>query len=143
MNYLQQIDVWSIKHHPKWLVVFRTFLGLSLMAKGIQFIKNSADLEQLINQTSVTQNLSWLNAFIPWVHLFGGSMILAGLFTRLSVIAQLPILLGAIFFVNSKHSIFGESDLFFSIIVLLLLVFFLIEGSGPFSLDNGLRNNKK
>jgi len=71
-------------------------------------------------------------------------MLIAGLFTRLSVLLQVPVLFGAVFFVNSKGSIFaGESDLLFSVIVLLLLLFFLIEGGGPFSLDNALRNNKK
>lgn len=144
MNYLQQIDGWSIKHHPKWLVVLRVLLGLGLIVKGIQFIKNATVLEQMINQSSVSQNFSWLNTFIPWLHLFGGSMLIAGLFTRLSVLIQVPVLFGAVFFVNANNNIFsGESDFLFSIIVLLLLLFFLIEGGGPFSLDNALRRHKK
>jgi uncharacterized membrane protein YphA (DoxX/SURF4 family) len=144
MKYLHQIDVWSSKHHPKWLVTIRALLGLSLMVKGIQFIKNDAELEQLINQTSVSQNFLWLNTLIPWLHLLGGSMILAGLFTRLSVLLQIPILLGAVFFVNSKYSHLANGpDLTFSILVLLMLLFFLVEGGGIFSLDNGLRTNKK
>jgi putative oxidoreductase len=144
MNYLHQIDKWSINHHPSWFVVLRALLGLSLIIKGIQFIKNTSVLEQMINQTVISQNFSWLNTFIPFLHLFGGSMIMAGLFTRLSVLVQLPVLLGAVFFVNSRHNIFaGESDLFFSVVVLLLLVFFLVEGGGSFSLDNALRNQKR
>jgi len=144
MKYLHQIDVWSSKHHPKWLVTIRALLGLSLMVKGIQFIKNDAELEQLINQTSVSQNFLWLNTFIPWLHLLGGSMIVVGLFTRLSVLLQIPILLGAVFFVNSKYShLANGADLTFSILVLLMLFFFLVEGGGIFSLDNGLRTNKR
>ncbi len=144
MNYLHQIDKWSINHHPKWFVVLRALLGLSLVIKGIQFIKNTSVLEQMINQTVISQNFLWLNTFIPFLHLFGGSMIMAGLFTRLSVLVQLPVLLGAVFFVNARHNVFaGEPDLFFSIIVLVLLLFFLVEGGGSFSLDNALRNQKK
>lgn len=144
MKYLHQINEWSSKHHPKWFVVLRVFLGLSLIITGIRFIKNEVELEQLINQTAFSQSIAWLNTFIPWLHLIGGILILAGLFTRLSALLQIPVLLGAVFFVNAKHSIFsGESDLFFSIIVLLLLVVFLIEGGGLFSLDNALRNQKK
>ena len=144
MTYLQQINEWSIKHHPRWLVVLRTILGLCLILKGIQFIKDSAVLEQLISRAPVSGNILWLNIFIPWLHLFGGSMIIAGLFTRLSSALQLPILFGAVFFVNAKQSIFsGDSNLPFSIIVLLLLVLFFVEGGGPLSLDNAFRNQKK
>ena len=67
-------------------------------------------------------------------------MILAGLFTRLAVLLQIPILIGAVFFVNAKQGVFaGASDLLFSVIILVMLCFFLVEGGGPFSLDNALR----
>lgn len=144
MTYLQQLDQWSTKHHLRWFVVLRVLLGLSLIIKGIQFIKNTTVLEQMMQQSAVTENFLWLNTFVPWLHLLGGSMLLAGLFTRLSALAQIPILFGAVFFVNAKKGIFaGESDLLFSVIILLLLLFFLLEGGGPYSLDNGLRTSKK
>ena len=144
MDLLHQIKDWSSKHHPKWLVVLRVALGLSLFIKGLQFIKNSTVLEQLISQTTITQNASWLNSFIPWAHLFGGAMLLAGLFTRLAALLQIPILLGAVFFVNARQGIFaGASDLLFSIMILIMLFFFLVEGGGPFSLDNAFRKSAK
>jgi len=59
-----------------------------------------------------------------------------GLFTRIAVILQIPILIGAIIFVNTKSGVYsGESDLLFSVIVLVLLLFFLVEGGGPYSVD--------
>ena len=140
MHLLHQINDWSSRHHPKWLVVLRAALGFSLFIKGLQFIKNSTILEQLIAQSSITQSAAWLNSFIPWAHLFGGAMILAGLFTRLAVLLQIPILIGAVFFVNAKQGVFaGASDLLFSVIILVMLCFFLVEGGGSFSLDNALR----
>lgn len=144
MTYFQQLDQWSIRHHQRWFVVLRIGLGLSLIIKGIQFTKNAAVLEQLIQQTKMPGNFPWLNTFVPWLHLLGGSLLLAGLFTRLSALVQIPVLVGAVFFVNAKKGIItGESDLLFSVIVLLLLFFFLLEGGGPYSLDNGLRTPKK
>jgi uncharacterized membrane protein YphA (DoxX/SURF4 family) len=144
MTYLQQINQWSITHHPKWLVVLRTLLGLSLFLKGIQFLKDTAVLEQLISHSPVSQDMMWLNIFIPWLHLFGGSMIIAGLYTRLSAAIQIPVLIGAVFFVHARQAIFsGDSGQIFSVIVLFLLFIFLIEGGGPFSLDNALRSSKK
>lgn len=140
---MQQLNQWSIKHHPRWLVVLRVIPGLCLILKGIQFIRNTAVLEQLISQTAISPSLFWLTIFIPWLHLLGGSMIIAGLFTRLSAALQIPILFGAVFFVNSKQGIFsGESGLIFSILVLLMLLLFFVEGGGPLSLDNAFRNPK-
>jgi uncharacterized membrane protein YphA (DoxX/SURF4 family) len=138
------MNEWSSKHHPKWLVFLRVILGFCLFIKGIDFIQNSVLLSDTISQTSFIKNASWLTTLIPWLHLLGGAMIVAGLFTRLSCLVQIPILIGAIFFVNAKKGIFaGESDLMFSVIILILLVFFFIEGGGPLSLDDFLRNPKK
>lgn len=144
MSFLHQMNEWSSKHHPKWLVFLRVALGLCLFIKGIGFIQNSVLLSDSISQTLFIKNASWLTTLIPWLHLLGGAMILAGLFTRLWCLVQIPILIGAIIFVNAKRGIFaGESDLMFSVIILILLVFFFIEGGGPLSLDNFLRNPKK
>ena len=143
MNLLHQIDGWSVKHHPKWLVALRAALGFVLFIKGISFIKNSTLLPQLIGKSAIAEQTQWLSDFIPWAHLFGGCLIIIGLFTRLAVLLQIPILIGAVFFINANRGIFaGDSDLLFSIIILLLLIFFLVEGSGPFSLDNYFRKRK-
>lgn len=144
MSVLHQLNEWSSKHHPKWLVFLRVALGLCLFIKGIDFIQNSVLLSSTISQTSLITNAAWLTTLIPWLHLLGGFMIIMGLFTRLSVLAQIPILIGAIIFVNAKRGIFaGESDLLFSVIILILLIFFLIEGGGPLSLDSYFQNRKK
>jgi putative oxidoreductase len=144
MNIIHQMNEWSSRHHPKWLVVLRVLLGLCLFIKGIGFIQNSVLLSSLLAQTSFLQKASWLSDVIPWLHLLGGCMILAGLFTRFFTAVQIPILLGAIFFVNAKSGLFaGQSDLLFSIIILILLIFFFVEGGGPLSLDNYFRSSAK
>lgn len=141
MSLMHQMNDWSNKHHPQWLVVLRVVLGLCLFFKGFGFIQNSVELTSFFSETSYFQKAPWLNTVIPWVHLLGGSMIIVGLFTRLWTLTQIPILLGAIFFVNAKTGAFaGESDLMFPIIILVLLVLFFIEGGGPISLDNYFKN---
>ena len=53
---------------------------------------------------------------------------------------QLPFMLGAILFINSKKGFFGaETDLIYSLVLLVLLVVFVIEGSGPLSLSTFFR----
>lgn len=135
MNIAYQINQWSVKHHPKWLVVFRVALGLCLFLKGFGFIQNNVQLTGFFSATSYFGRATWINTVIPWIHLLGGTMIIAGLFTRLWTLVQIPILAGAIFFVN-RGVFAGESDIMFPIIILILLFFFFIEGSGPISLDN-------
>ncbi len=137
MSLLHQINEWGNKHHPKWLVAIRVVLGFCLFIKGFGFIRDQTLLSNLITQTAFSGQASWLATVIPWVHLLGGSLIIVGLLTRLSVLAQIPILIGAVFFVNVRLGLYATgSDLLFSIIILLLLIFFLIEGGGPISLDS-------
>jgi uncharacterized membrane protein YphA (DoxX/SURF4 family) len=138
------MNEWSSKHHPKWLVVLRAALGLCLFIKGVGFIQNNVNLADIVSQSALIQKASWLNTLIPWLHLLGGAMILVGLFTRFWCLVQIPILIGAIMFVYARQGLFaGESDLLFSVIVLILLAFFFVEGGGPLSLDSFLRNPSK
>ena len=142
MNLLHRIERQGDLHHPGWLVIVRVALGIGLFAKGISFISDTAQLQQLLAASHFTQSFPWLSYAITWLHLFGGFMIIIGLFTRIVVALQIPILLGAIIFINSGNGIFASgSELVLSIGVLLLLILFLVEGSGPVSLDRYFKNN--
>jgi len=139
---LQRVNDWSLRHQPQWLVIVRIVLGLCLLAKGITFIRNSTMLQEIFTNSSIPHGLWWMAYFIPWAHLFGGFMIVIGLFTRLAVLLQIPILIGAVIFVNTRSGVYsGQSDLLFSILVLALLIFFLIEGSGSYSVDRQVKNS--
>jgi putative oxidoreductase len=143
MSVLQQLDHWSSAHHPRWLIVVRVALGLCLFIKGISFISNITLIETLLKEDFPSSSL-WIAYAITWIHLFGGLMIVIGLLTRFAVLLQIPILIGAIIFVNARQSIFsGGSELLFSIIILLLLLLFLVEGGGPISLDDYFKKHPK
>ena len=61
-------------------------------------------------------------------------MLVLGMLTRFACLIQIPILLGAIIFVNSSEGLWQPfSELWLSILVLLLLFYFLIIGNGPWS----------
>jgi len=136
MGTLQQIHRWSLTHHPRWLVVLRAALGICLFFKGIFFLVNTATLEELVKGSLVANRTDWLVIFITWSHLLGGFLIIIGLLTRWAAVLNIPILMGAIIFINTQRDAFGAFELPFAFIVLLLLIFFLIEGGGPISLDN-------
>src|SRR6266568_4453142 len=136
MGTLQQIHRWSLAHHPRWLVVIRVALGLCLFVKGISFLVNTSTLEELVRGSLVANRADWIAIGIAWAHLLGGFLIIIGLFTRWAALLQIPILVGAIIFINTQRESFGGFELPFAVMVLLLLVFFLLEGGGPLSLDN-------
>jgi putative oxidoreductase len=136
MGTLQQINRWSLAHHPRWLVVLRVVLGICLFFKGIFFLANTSTLEELVRGSLVANRADWMVIFITWSHLLGGFLIIIGLLTRWAVLLQIPILMGAIIFINTQRDAFGAFELPFAFIILLLLILFLIEGGGPISLDN-------
>jgi putative oxidoreductase len=140
MGMLQQIEKWSATHHPRWLVFLRVALGISLTLKGYTFLYNRVSLENLLEQSGIEQYNSWLPYVITWLHLICGFFITIGLFTRFSALIMIPILVFAVFFINAPLGLFAPgSEFVFSLLVLLMLVFFLIEGGGQLSMDTALK----
>jgi uncharacterized membrane protein YphA (DoxX/SURF4 family) len=128
----------------RWMVIVRIGLGICLFVKGIQFVENNSIIRKVFSESLLLQNYYWLQMFIPWIHLLGGVFIIIGLFTRFAVLIQIPIVICAIIFVNTNKGIFeGEKNLFLSIVILILLIVFLIEGGGHLSWDKYLKNDRK
>lgn len=86
------IEKWSSKHHPKWLIALRLLLGISLFIKGFQFMQNDTLLTQLLTQSGIVPDSNWISNFIPWAHIFGGLLMFLGFFTRLTALTQIPVL---------------------------------------------------
>lgn len=143
MSLIHQIENWGTAHHPRWLVFLRVALGLCLFVKGVSFLSDSLHLQQLLEGSSL-QYYPWLPQFITWANLLGGVLIVMGLFTRIACVIQIPILLGAIIFIHLKRGMYsGDTDIVFTLIILLLLIIFFVEGSGKFSLDKYFKTDKQ
>ncbi len=135
----------SSLNQPSWLVVLRVALGAMLFIKGIAFISDSSRLEAILASSRLSSSFNPVFAdLIAWTHLIGGLFILTGLLTRLMTLVQIPILVGAVFFVNLPNlTINSSSELALSIIMLVLLIVFFVEGSGRFSADEYFRTYYK
>ena len=145
MNILYKVRNWGDIHHPKVLDIIRMLLGIMLFLKGVQFFNNAPYLRYLIIENKIIQQspdlIALLIGYVTYVHLVGGILVFVGLFTRLAALLQIPVVFGAVFFVNILSS-YVNSELWLSILVLALLFLFVIMGSGPFSLDRALLKSK-
>jgi len=143
MNTVQKIETWGDTHQAKWFSMLRIVLGLIIFFKGLVFIQNTGDLTAMMNNSAVSIYGFFLANYVALAHLVGGILITMGLITRLAILFQIPILLGAIIFVNAQRGFYSiHSELGFSIIVLALLLFFLVFGSGKFSVDEFMRTHE-
>ena len=136
MTLQHKIADWTAAHNPKWLAFFRVALGLSLLLKGFSFFNHSLQFHDLM-VSSFHMDQPWLDYAVIWINIIAGFLIVIGIFTRVASAVQIPIVLGAIIFVHAHEGIFAfESGLIFSLLVLLLLIVFVIEGDGPVSFMN-------
>jgi uncharacterized membrane protein YphA (DoxX/SURF4 family) len=144
MNFFQRLEKWGDAHHPKWLDAIRIVLGIFLFLKGLEFVNNMEALTNVINNSGFLGSISAgiLAHYVVFAHIVGGILIAFGLLTRLACLLQIPILLGAIIFINSSGGIFRpHAELWVSILTFLLLAFFFVEGSGPISIDEYMRKH--
>lgn len=130
---IKGLNKWANAHTYYPLDILRICLGVFLFMKGVTFIGNNRDFEDLIAPVSNFLGGMFTLHYVAFAHILGGIMIAFGLLTRWSLIAQLPILLGAI-----AINFFGVMD--FQNFVLatsstILSVFFIIYGSGKHSAD--------
>ena len=135
MNFLQRLEHWGDTHHPKWLDIVRIALGLFLCYKGIDFLTHMSTLAAMMKSASFSSFAYILGGqYVVFAHILGGILLAIGLFTRFAALIQIPILLGAVIFVRTNEEMLRPySQLFISILVLVLLIYFLIAGDGPWS----------
>ena len=136
MDILHRFEHWGDTHHPKGLDIIRIVLGIFLCYKGFDFLQNMSSITgPLSTKTSFGSfSIILLSHYVVFAHMVGGLLMVIGFLTRFACLIQIPVLLAAVILVNTKGDIMRPySELFLSIIVLLLLIYFLIVGNGPWS----------
>jgi putative oxidoreductase len=73
--------------------------------------------------------------YVVFAHIMGGFLLAVGMLTRMACIIQIPILMGAIIFGEFSETLKPLSEALISVVVLVLLLYFFVIGSGPWSLD--------
>jgi uncharacterized membrane protein YphA (DoxX/SURF4 family) len=143
MSAISGIEKWTEEHHSIWIDFLRILLGVFLIAKGASFINHREQIEWLLVNHHVEFLIFIAAIYVILFHIGGGLLIASGLITRWAIGFQIPILIGAVFFVNLPKGFNGiNTELGLSIVVLALLIFFFFYGSGNFSLDHYMTKHK-
>lgn len=130
---------WFDLHNDVAYSMMRIFLGFALFIRGLVLLSKPAAIAALAGP----DNLFWWFSYITIVHLIGGTMLTLGFFTRLAAFIQIPILIGAVFFIHFDQGLMsvGQSLELAALVLLLLIVFFLF-GSGPYAIDKIIAGRK-
>ncbi len=130
---IKSLNKWANSHTYYPLDLLRVALGIFFFIKGLQFISQTHMLTELISPLKGYGGVMLMVHYVAPVHLVGGILIAAGLLTRWSLVAQLPILLGAI--AINFAGVMDWGNLILAIAVLTVTIFFIYYGSGKHSLD--------
>lgn len=130
--------------NPVWMDGLRIVLGLFLFIKGVMFLEYTSDVFLVFSQNQDFISLQKAPVLTSTVHIVGGLMIAMGFLTRLALLCQMPVVLGAVLLVNRHRGLHLENtELWISVAVLGLLLFFMIMGPGRYSVDNKVLRKQK
>ncbi len=130
---VKSLNKWANAHTYYPLDLLRIALGVFFFIKGIGFAAQSETLIALLEPLQGFGGTMFTVHYVASAHLVGGLLIAFGLLTRWAIVAQIPILLGALL-INFIGD-FSGARLFEAGIVFLISIFFLFYGSGKHSAD--------
>ncbi len=142
MTLQKKLDAYSETHYSPWMSMLRIATGLIIWIKGYLFIVDSSSLIDILKNYFGTGSVA-LAMTIAGIHLLAGFFIMAGLLTRFFSALMIPILAAALFYVNTRFIGVNMLDIYLSALVLLLLIFNFVMGSGKFSVYYYMIHSRK
>ena len=137
MMTIKTLNKWANAHTYYPLDLLRVALGIFFFLKGIQFISQTHIFTELIAPLQGYGGVMLAIHYIAPAHLVGGILIAVGLLTRWALIAQVPILVGAVLI--NFFGVMNWGNLLLAVIVLTATIFFIFYGSGKHSVDYYLK----
>ncbi len=137
MASIKSLNKWANTHTYYPLDLVRVALGVFLFMKGVDIMSNQAQMAEVFKPFENLPGGMFLLHYVVPAHFVGGFLIVVGLLTRWAVLAQLPILIGAVL-VNFLGEL-NSTNLILASISLASCIFFLFYGSGKHSADYYLK----
>jgi putative oxidoreductase len=139
MRAVVKMNKWANAHTSIVLDLCRVALGVLLFWKGLEFLSQTNALVRLIQPDNPIPATMILAHYIAMAHLTGGICVAFGMVTRLALLFQLPILVGAV--VVNLTAELGIWNLVLAVLGLTGGLFFFVIGSGKHSVDYNLKMN--
>lgn len=133
METIKTLNKWANLHTAVPIDLLRIGLGVFLFIKGIYFMSSSQILVDLLAPFQNWAGGMLVMHYVAPAHFIGGLLIIFGLLTRWAILAQIPILIGAIA-INFAGDM-DLSNLILASVTFLVCIFFLFYGSGKNSAD--------
>lgn len=125
------------------VLILRVVLGIIITFKGILFLTNMDYLNTLLQQSTFHISESFWVYYIAVSSLVSGIFIITGLFTKWATLMQIPVLIGAVFFINPGDGGFSlNGEFILSLFVLGMLCYFFIKGAGEISMEHYLKDHE-
>jgi len=139
MKLFSKIVEWFNTNHDLAYSLIRIILGVALFVRGLILLSDPAAISELAGQNE----LYWWYSYITIIHIIAGLLLTLGLLTRIAALLQIPILVGAVFFIHMRQGLVTEGQsLELSALVLVLLIIYFLFGSGSLSLDKFFAKRK-
>jgi len=144
MTRLQNSLKWIQDNSDVLFDVVRIYIGLGLAVRGFFALVDPTYFGSWLSDLGVTGGAAAAaRGYIILAHLGGGILMAIGYLTRIAALAQLPVLIGAVFFIHFPEGLAGpDQSLEFSALVLFLVALFAVRGSGRLSVMSYLRRKR-
>ena len=137
MGTVKNLNKWANAHTYYPLDLLRVALGVFLFIKGIEFMTNYEQMSEIVRPFQEMPGGMIILHYVAPAHFVGGFLIVVGLLTRWAVLAQLPILIGAI--LTNFMGVMHVPNLIAAVVVFAACIFFALYGSGKHSADYYLK----
>lgn len=134
---------------PTWMTVpVRIALGMIFIAHGAQKVLGVWGGPGLTAFTAgqapfgLSPSWFWLGA-AAFAELFGGTLVLLGLLTRIGALMIVPVMLVAMFGVHWSNGFFAPRGIEFTVALLGMSLALLISGGGRASIDEALMGRRQ
>jgi uncharacterized membrane protein YphA (DoxX/SURF4 family) len=140
MGRIKALNKWANAHTNYLIDLVRAALGFFLILKGVDFMSDAEAMALVMDPFRELPGSMMIMHYVAAAHFVGGFFIIVGLLTRWCVVLQIPIMVGAI--LTNFLGVMFVANLLQASVVFLVLIFFLLFGSGKHSLDYYLKMQK-
>jgi len=130
------------EHSDLFADLIRIYLGIGLFIKGMYIMGHQTELFSIMNSGgNIPMGFAAAAHYVIPVHFVGGVLLVIGAFTRAAAIAQIPPLVGALFYLFlPRFSVLEARQSFeFTALVAFLLTLTALFGSGRLAVENSRR----